>query len=431
MKKSIKVLISSVLIVAVLFGATGCTTFNNFKESFFPTENVATEQTIKLGIYESLTGDHSELGKAELQGIELANELYPEVLGKKVELVSVDNQSNMYVGETAIQELISYQPSLIFGSCGEVLTLVAGDYIKAASIPAITISSTNPLITTNNDFYFSMTFAEEKQGNALAEYICEKVKKATAVTVKFENDDASTGTLKRFRNKMKSLTENEDCIKGRYSVEAGTTDFGDTIEKIIEDNPKVVYLSMQPSSAKAFMEQATKAGLTDVIYLGDRSWNDESFLKFVAKNNYEIVYPSDFSQDVTTDTTEIFTEAYAKKYGTDAVPSEATALAFDAYLVALQAIEDAQETAEKTTEKDLAKKYETDAAYMAAVEELNEAKESGIPSGKMIRDALLEIKNFEGAAGVLSYNGKSEARKSITVNYISEGQLADTYVYEQ
>jgi len=275
-----------------------------------------------------------------------------------------------------------------------------------------------------------MTFAEEKQGDALATYLCKKVKKATAVTIKFDNDDASTATIQRFRNKVKSLTKNDNAIKGRYAIPAGTTDFTSTIEKIIEAKPAAVYLSMSPTSAETFMKQATEKGLTDVIYLGDRSWNDDKFLMFAKKNGYKVIYPSDFGQDVVTDTNSIFLEAYAKKYGADAVPSEAEAMAFDAYLMSVNAIENAQKTAEKTTEKDLAKKYETDAVYMAAVEELNEAKESGMPNGKMIREALLKIKNFEGASGVISYNGKNEASKSITVHYIEDGKEAESYVYE-
>jgi branched-chain amino acid transport system substrate-binding protein len=48
---------------------------------------------IKIGVYEPLTGTNAAGGQMTMEGIELANKLYPTVLGKKIELVTVDNKS--------------------------------------------------------------------------------------------------------------------------------------------------------------------------------------------------------------------------------------------------------------------------------------------------------------------------------------------------
>ena len=158
MRKGLRKVLCLVLAVSLTAGLTGCTTYNNFKNAFFSDGKASSEKTIKIGIYEPMTGQYKEQGKEEVAGIELANKLYPTVLGKKVELVYADNKSNMYDGETAIQELLSGSPSVVLGSYGETLTLVASDYIKATNTPAITISSTNPLITVNNPYYFSAAY---------------------------------------------------------------------------------------------------------------------------------------------------------------------------------------------------------------------------------------------------------------------------------
>ena len=107
MRKSLRKVLCLALAASMVMGLSGCTTYNNFKNAFFSDGKVATERTIKIGIYEPVTGQYKEQGKAEIAGIELANKLYPEVLGKKVELVYADNKSNMYDGETAIQELLT------------------------------------------------------------------------------------------------------------------------------------------------------------------------------------------------------------------------------------------------------------------------------------------------------------------------------------
>ena len=51
------------------------------------------EDVIKIGVMEPFTGASASGGELTYEGIELANEQVPEVLGKKVVLVKVDNKS--------------------------------------------------------------------------------------------------------------------------------------------------------------------------------------------------------------------------------------------------------------------------------------------------------------------------------------------------
>ena len=72
----------------------------------------------------------------------------------------------------------------------------------------------------------------------------------------------------------------------------------------------------------------------------------------------------------------------------------------------------------------------TDAEGRTAKEVLQNALETGIPAGEHIRDALSQTKNFQGASGVINYNGKNEATKSITINFIVGGIEQPTYTIE-
>ena len=72
----------------------------------------------------------------------------------------------------------------------------------------------------------------------------------------------------------------------------------------------------------------------------------------------------------------------------------------------------------------------TDAEGRTAKEVLQKALETGIPAGEHIRDALSQTKNFQGASGVINYNGKNEATKSITINFIVGGIEQPTYTIE-
>ncbi|MBR0257618.1 MAG: branched-chain amino acid ABC transporter substrate-binding protein, partial [Synergistaceae bacterium] len=53
----------------------------------------ADDGVIKVGIFNCLTGQNAFGGQLELEGTQLAHELFPEILGRKVELVIVDNKS--------------------------------------------------------------------------------------------------------------------------------------------------------------------------------------------------------------------------------------------------------------------------------------------------------------------------------------------------
>ena len=146
---------------------TGCATFENFKTGFIdkPQDHQA---TIQIGVYEPMSGTDSEAAEQEIKGIELAHEMYPTVNGKIVEMVYVDNASNIYAAETAIKELIVKEPLVILGSYGSVYSLVASDYIRDAEIPAIAVTNTNPLVTRNNDYYFRVCYVDSNQGDILA-----------------------------------------------------------------------------------------------------------------------------------------------------------------------------------------------------------------------------------------------------------------------
>lgn len=432
MNKCRKRILSLVLVVCLTAGLTGCTTYTNFKNAFFGTDTVAKEKTIKIGVFEPTSGSMKTQGKEEVMGIELAHDLYPTACGKTVELVYADNKSDMYEAEAAIQELISSSsPSMILGSYGETLSLIAGKYIEAANIPSITISSTNPLITANNPYYFSATYSEARQGDALADFAYLSQNKDMVATVKLENDDTATATIKRFTNRMKKLTGNNRCVVGSFTLSTNSTDYTETIEKIRESGATAVFLAVPPTVAKEFLTQAQEQKLPYMLFLGTRAWGDKDFLEFVKANKQlHIGYPAEQATNNETAMSQKFMEAFRTKYGEDAELSQRTVVAFDAYLLAVTAMDRAMQTVRDTDPDTIAQNSATDAEARAKKEAWQVARETGIPSGTQIKDALNGIDNFEGASGVINYKGKNEATKSVSISHIANGTELPAYVSE-
>ena len=179
------------------------------------------------------------------------------------------------------------------------------------------------------------------------------------------------------------------------------------------------------------MKQAADAGLTNVLYLGTRAWNDSDFIKFVQENpQFNVAFPTEQGQNAETAISETFLSAYKALYGDSAEPSERTAVAFDAYCLALDAIERAYAAVQAEDPDRIISNAATEAEGRAAKEAWQTAMDTGIPTGTQIRKALSETTDFQGASGVINYAGKNEATKSITISHYKAGREMAAYTVE-
>lgn len=138
MKKAILVIVAIMLVASIV----GCS----------KAETKTDANVVKFGVFEPLTGANAAGGAEELDGVRLAQELYPTVTvgGKeyKIELAIADNKSDKVEAANAGQRLVdSDKVQVVLGSWGSGLSMAAGPVFKDAKIPAIGLSCTNPLVT--------------------------------------------------------------------------------------------------------------------------------------------------------------------------------------------------------------------------------------------------------------------------------------------
>lgn len=206
--------IASVLVSALLVGAlvvTGC----GSKTPNPSATGSSAKDVIKIGVFEPMTGANAAGGALEVEGIKLANKLYPEVLGKTVELVLVDNKSDKVEAASAASRLVEKEKvTAIIGSWGSSLSMAAGDIVKNAKVPAVAASATNPLVTKNNEFYFRVCFIDPFQGKVMANYAYSKLNAKKVAIVQEISSDYSIGLAKFFTDSFKELTG----IQTRLSV---------------------------------------------------------------------------------------------------------------------------------------------------------------------------------------------------------------------
>lgn len=385
---------TAVLTVTML---TGCTTFNNFKEAFLQ-QKKSSDVTIQIGIYEPMSGADSDAAKAEIKGIELAHEVYPNIGGKIVELVYSDNSSDIDAAETAINNLISKKPDVILGSYGSVYSMIAGKPINDAKIPTIAITNDNPLVTKNYPYYFRVCYVDSNQGDLLAKYVLEQKQETTAGVLIPNNDDVAMAMATTFVDRIEAETENEDAITAYETYKPGQKDFTKPLKAIQESGVKSVLLPGDSADSANIINQAADLGM-DVMFLGPTDWSSKEFRSELSSSvsKEHLAFVNFFTADDTINQeSEKFLKAYHEKYGKDKEPEDSVALGYDAYLIAINAINDAGNN----------------------------------PSGKDIRKVLASAKEFQGASGNITFNTEGDPLRSAQISTWEGKKIVSTYTVE-
>lgn len=393
-RKIAAVAVTAVLTVTML---TGCTTFNNFKEAFLQ-QKKSSDVTIQIGIYEPMSGADSDAAKAEIKGIELAHEVYPNIGGKIVELVYSDNSSDIDAAETAINNLISKKPDIILGSYGSVYSMIAGKPVNDAKIPAIAITNDNPLVTKNYPYYFRVCYVDSNQGDLLAKYVLEQKQETTAGVLIPNNDDVAMAMATTFVDRIEAETENEDAITAYETYKPGQKDFTKPLKAIQESGVKSVLLPGDSADSANIINQAADLGM-DVMFLGSTDWSSKEFRSELnsSVSKEHLAFVNFFTADDTINQeSEKFLKAYHEKYGKDKEPEDSVALGHDAYLIAINAINDAG--------NDL--------------------------SGKDIRKVLASAKEFQGASGNITFNTEGDPLRSAQISTWEGKKIVSTYTVE-
>lgn len=336
---------------------------------------------IKIGVFEPLTGENGGGGSQELDGIKYANKMYPEVLGKKIELVIVDNKSDKAEAATAVTRLIEKDKVVaIIGSYGSGVSIAAGDIIKKAKIPTMGASCTNPMVTQGNEFYFRACFLDPFQGRVMANYALQQGAKKAAVIMQ-NGDDYSVGLGNFFINAFKELTNDPSSIVDVSEFQVNDTDFNGILTNIKAKNPDVIFAPSSATTAPLIIKQARALGITTPIMGGD-TWENPSVIDVAGKDAEGIVLSTFFDEnDPATEEAKNFVDGYKKELGDkEPIIPAVAALGYDAYLLVRDAIERA-----------------------------------GSTDGVAIRDALQATKDFEGVTGVINFTAEGDADKNIAV----------------
>src|SRR5574344_2211051 len=275
MKKALVVLFAAVSAVCVM----GCS-------------KKATENIVKIGVYEPASGDNGAGGKQETLGIQYANSITPTVnIGGteyKVQLEIVDNESSNDKAVSAASELISKGVSVVLGSYGSGVSIAASDTFAAADVPAIGVTCTNPQVTLGNNHYFRICFLDPFQGSVHANLAKDKFGAKKAYALAKLGDDYSVGLCNYFIEAAKKLG-----IEVVYETfPDGTSDFAAYVANAKNCGADVVFAPTSIEAAALIIEQCNTQGVK-VPLLASDTW-DSNVILAAAKGTNIGIYVTTF-----------------------------------------------------------------------------------------------------------------------------------------
>ena len=306
-------------------------------------------KVVKIGVFEPQTGDNGAGGKQEILGMQYANYVQPtvEIGGETydVKLEIVDNRTTPENGKSAAAELVNRGVSMVLGSYGSGVSMAGGEVFEDAGMPALGTSCTNPQVTAGCDVYFRLAFLDPFQGTVLANYAYKELGVTTAYVLGMLGSDYDQGLVYYF-------TEAFEGLGGTVVAEdfpEGSANFVSYINNAKAANAGVIFAPVSINYAQLIVEAAAAQGYQGAL-LGSDTWDSNKVIE------------SATGKDVTAYVTTFYQEggnpefdsgikewinanpdAKTNNGGNDMVAA-VTAIGYDAYFTALEALKIAGST---------------------------------------------------------------------------------------
>lgn len=339
--------------------------------------------TIRIGEYASLTGQTASFGTASHNGaimvIDDANAA-GGVLGKKIKLITEDDQSKPGEAATAVRKLISRDKVVaVIGEIASSRSLEAGPIAQQNKVPMVSPGSTNPNVTKVGNFIFRVCFIDPFQGTVMAKFALNSLKKTRVAVLTDVRQDYSVGLAQFFKE---YFTKNGGTIVGEQSYSSGDQDFKAQLTSIRASNPEAIFVPGYYNEVGLIARQARELGITVPIMGGD-GWDSPTLTEIGGPAMEGNFFANHFSTEDKSPVIQEFIKKYRDRFGRD--PDGMAALGYDAAKVLLDAM-----------------------------------TRAGSTENTKVRDALAATKDFQGVTGKITIDENRNANKSAVVLTIKD-----------
>ena len=301
------------------------------------------DKVVKIGVFEPASGDSASGGKKEMLGMQYANYETPtvEVNGEtyQVELVYSDNGSSNDKAPSAASKLVDEGVALVLGSYGSGVSIAGGPKFDEAGIAAIGVTCTNPNVTAGNDYYFRICFLDNFQADVLANFAMDKFDAQVAYCLGETGNEYDQGLIAFFEQVFTAA--GGTVIKDSFPT--NNSDFSSYLNKAKSEGADVIFTPVSIAYATQILTQAASLGI-EAPFLGSDTLDDNMVLQAVQGTDIQL-YVSTFYQEGGAPEFDEGIKAYINENadakdanGGNDIIAAVTAMGYDAYYVALEAI---------------------------------------------------------------------------------------------
>ena len=341
---------------------------------------------IKVGEYASLTGKEASFGQMSHHGTELAIEEVNArggVLGKKLKLLTEDNQSKQGESKTCVDKLISRDGVVaVLGEASSGRSLEAAPVCQEEKIPMIAPSSTDPKVTATGDYIFRVCFVSSFQAKVMAKFALQTLRLKNVALLTDVGLPYSVGLADAFKP---VFVAGGGSIIAEQNYTSGGTDFRAQLTAIKAARPDGIYVPGYYTEAGLICRQAKELGINAPIFGGD-GWESMKLVEIGGPAVEGTYFSTHFSPRQKTPAVEEFTKKFTAKYGAE--PDSMAALGYDSAMLLADAIQRA-----------------------------------GTTDGPKLRDALAGTKDFAGITGNITIDKDRNASKLAVVLEVKGGKF--------
>jgi len=293
------------------------------------------EDTIKIGLAGVLTGPSGEIGTAAQRGSELAIEEWNAkggVLGKKIEIVSRDDEGKPNQAVAVAQELVSAGVAAVIGHWNSGCTIPASEIYKQAGLLQITAASTSPMVTERGyPTLFRMCGRDDQQGVVAANFAYDSLG-VRQVAALHDKTAYGQGIADEFRKSFEARGGKVVLFDGLASEEM---DFRGTIAAIQKAGAQSVYWGGMYGQGGPFYNQLRQSGFKGAFLGGDGIFEAE-MVKSVGASADSLYMTFGPDPDSLPGASKLFAQ-YKARFGSD--PGGYTVYGYDAASTLLSAIQ--------------------------------------------------------------------------------------------
>lgn len=357
---------------------------------------IAADGTIRIGFNIPLGGMFNMVGDHARNAAELVQKKLVAEGGLKVgdkvyavEFLYGNNNSNpVQASNLTIQHITKDNVLAMIGPLSSRQAIPVAEMANSFSTTVISPWSTSPVTTKDKPFSFRSCFIYTEQGPVLTRYAAKEYKATTAAVLFDVLSAYPRGMAATFKVAFEEIN-GAGSVVAYEEFRTQETDFRPQLKRIKMSGAQILFTPQHYNEVPLIVRQAQEIGL-NIPIVGSNSWAGGDLVGECGSDCDGLVFTGNYAPGGATGINKQFVDAYTAAY--NKAPDEPAALTWDAIRALLQAIQN-----------------------------------TGGLTGSLLTDriavnnSLAQLKNFDGASGMMSFNPSGTPEKCTIIVKIVDG----------